>query len=271
MPIPYNQPSSLLSIKNLDTTNFNNVSTTTVTSQLQQNQPPLGSQFKSYELNKATNYYTLDPFQYSITKFKYNLPGSPSNPLDGLNKISVGKNDFQNDPGLIYKDVDFERLLPAYTSTKKSVNDFPAQSYHRFEANEGYFNPNESLDNRDLWYYGADDIARRNGLGGAASNVQEIKHIIFPEPQRGGLNSRNLSKYSWVNTTVKPNESWESQNLQPVNNDTNCQFFNYNNGYSKEPHTDVNKAYTFDSDYCRSIGINAPTSGSMPFLPKNVQ
>ncbi len=42
--------------------------------QLNPNQPPLGTQFKSYELNKAINYYLLDPFQYSITKFNYANP-----------------------------------------------------------------------------------------------------------------------------------------------------------------------------------------------------
>ena len=35
--------------------------------EVEENQPPLGTKFKSYELNKAVNYYTLDPFQYSIT------------------------------------------------------------------------------------------------------------------------------------------------------------------------------------------------------------
>ena len=43
-----------------------------VEEQLVPNQPPLGTQFKSYELTAASNYWTLDPFQYSITKFKYN-------------------------------------------------------------------------------------------------------------------------------------------------------------------------------------------------------
>ena len=275
MAIPYNQTSNLLEPRMLDSSSFSspNVSKKSVQSQLQPDQQPLGSQFKSYELNKATNFWTLDPFQYSITKFKYNVPGASTNPADGLNKIVVGKNDFQNDPGLVYRDVNFEKLLPAYTATKKSVNDFPAQSYHRFEANNGYFNPNESVDNHDLWYYGADAIARRNdNLAGPALNVQEVKHIIFPEPQRGGLDSRNVSKYSWVNTNVKEmNGSWESANAKSINNNTNCQFFNYNNGYTQEPHADFNKVYSFDSDYCRDIGISAPYNGSMPYDPKKVQ
>ena len=276
MAIPYNQPSSLLNVKQLNSSSFDspNISKRTgneVKEQLQSNQQPLGTKFKSYELNKAGNYWTLDPFQYSITKFKYNMPDAISNPSDGLNKITVGKNDFQNDPGLVYNGVDFERLLPAYTSTKKSVNDFPAQSYHRFEANDGYFNPNESTDNRDLWYYGADNISRQTGIeAGAALNVQEVKHIIFPEPQRGGLDSRNLSKYSWTPPS-KSNlgESWESANNNLGNGD--CEFFNYNNGYSTEPHTDFDKVYSFDSGYCRNIGISAPHNGSMPYDPKIVQ
>jgi hypothetical protein len=243
--------------------NYNNG---TVADQLEQNQPPLGSQFKSYELNQATNYYLLDPFQYSITKFDYNFP-------DGRKNKSEEFTDFKNDPGLIYKDVDFERLLSLYTSTKKSVNDFPAQSYHRFEANDGYFNPKESVDNTDLWYYGSDRVAKKNGIGiaGPPLNVQEIKHIVFPEPQRGGTNSRQLTKYSWSNTTPKQSVSWESKNSKPVNNNQNCEFFNYNTRYTvdknKEPY---NKVYSFDSEYCRSIGINDQYNGSMPFNPRSV-
>ena len=272
MAIPYNQESPLLKIKPIDNNSFSspNVSKRTgneVKNELQQNQQPLGSQFRSYELNKASNFYTLDPYQYSITKFNFNTPG------DGLNKVSAGKNDFQNDPGLVYKDVDFERLLPAYTATKKSVNDFPAQSYHRFQANEGYFNPNESKDNHDLWYYGADDIARRNNdIAGPALNVQEVKHIVFPEPQRGGLDTRNLSKYSWTPVDQKQfNGSWESENSKPVDTSKLCEFFNYNSGYTTPRNTDFNKAYSFDSDYCRNIQIADLYSGSMPFASKSVQ
>jgi hypothetical protein len=268
----YNDEPQLLSIKQLDSSLFNspNVSKPNgnqVKQQLQQNQQPLGSQFRSYELNKASNYWTLDPFQYSITRFDFNTPS------DGLNKVRAGKNDFENDPGLVYKDVDFEQLLPAYTSTKRSVNDFPAQSYHRFQANEGYFNPNESNDNHDLWYYGADEIAKRNNqVAGAALNVQEVKHIIFPEPQRGGLDSRNLAKYSWTSTPpARDNESWGSQNKQPVDNSINCDFFNYNSGYKIPAHTDVDKVYQFDSDYCRNIAIASPNNGSMPYNPENVK
>jgi len=279
----------LPNVKKLDITyNSPNVSKTNVKEHLVENQAPLGSQFNSYLLNTASNYWTLDPFQYSITKFKYsgieNEPGAitenmaPVRPLEGLNKVSIVQADLQNDPGLIYNGVNFEKLLPAYTSTKKSVNDFPAQSYHRFEANNGYFNPNESLDNRDLWYYGADQIAHRNeaGVAGAPLNVQEVNHIVFPEAQRGGLNSKNLAKYSW--TSVENREfnnpvSWEGKNMTPVtpeviNND--CEFFNYNKGYSGDKNNDFNKVYSFDSNYCRDIGISSKYNGSMPFNPENV-
>jgi hypothetical protein len=215
-----------------------------VSEQIDENQPPLGSQFKSYELTQAVNYYTLDPFQYNITKFDYN---SQTNP--------------KNNTGLIYKDVDFEKLLPAFTATKKSVNDFPAQSYHRFQANEGYFNPKESTDNSDLWYYGSSNNARTNGIGiaGAALNLQEPKHIIFPEAQRGGTDSRNLTKYSWSNFT-QPSDI-------KTNNENNCQFFNYNTGYTTTKQPSV---YRFDSGYCRNIGISGPYEGSMPFNPDKI-
>jgi hypothetical protein len=234
-----------------------------VAEQLVPNQPPLGTQFKSYELTKAINYYVLDPFQYSITKFDYNLPGFD----DVSSCVKVDQKDFKNDPGLVYKDVNFEKLLPAYTSTLKSVNDFPAQSYHRFEANDGYFNPNEANDNTDLWYYGAARNEMQNYLGGAPLNVQEVNHIIFSEPQRGGTNTKNLAKYSWVNTP-KPNQfdSWESKNQKSINNNKNCEFFNYNNHYTNNYSVSENKVYSFDSEYCRKIGISSPDSGSMPFV-----
>jgi hypothetical protein len=217
---------------------------------LSEDQPPLGTQFKSYELNQASNYYTLDPFQYSITKFNYSFPAKPKS-------SSSSFNEFKNDPGLIYRDVDFEKLLSSFTATKKSVNDFPAQSYHRFLANDGYFNPKEST-SKDLWYYGADKNAQENGIAGATLNLQETNHIIFPEAQRGGTDTKNLTKYSWSNYTPVVSEAWDAPIM--VNNDANCQFFNYNSGYLIEK-----SPYQFDSNYCRNIGISSPYSGSMPF------
>jgi hypothetical protein len=248
----------------LNESNFNspNIIKRSVAEELKPNQQPLGTQFRSYELTAASNYWTLDPFQYSITKFKYNLP------IDNESGSS-GITDFKNDPGLIYKNVDFDKLLPAYTSTKKSVNDFSAQSYHRFTANEGYFNPYESINNQDLWYYLADSKSNGSGVGGPPLNVQEINHIIFPEPQRGGLNSKSVSKYSSSNIIHRGDKvSWGSQNFTPVNNDKNCAFFSYNSGYNSPRNTDFNKVYTFDSDYCKSIGISSKYEGSMPFNPK---
>ena len=236
---------------------------------LSQDQQPLGAKFKSYELNGAINYYLLDPFQYSITKFDYNLPdGQQSNQDSGINQ-----NDLKNDPGLIYRDVNFDTLLPAFTATKKSVNDFPAQSYHRFLANDGYFNPQESTNNTDLWNYGADQIMQSNNLvGGAPLNVQEVRHIIFPEPQRGGTDTKNLAKYSWVSKLPKRDtSSWEAINYTPVDNSQNCEFFNYNNGYTtstdsfKIQNDSFNKVYSFDSNYVRGIGISPPDEGSMPY------
>ena len=256
-----------------------------VEQQLVPNQQPLGTQFKSYELNKAVNYYLLDPFQYAITKFDYAdpdvVPGAISqktqNVSGGSNCATFGQRDYKNDPGLVYKDVNFELLLPAYTATKKSVNDFPAQSYHRFLANDGYFNPMESIDNSDLWYYGADKVFDKSGFSGAGLNVQEVNHIIFPESQRGGLNSANLAKYSSTNdysstlssgqpiSNVNNKSSWELMNEHPINNNNNCKFFNYNNTYVNGSNVPFNKVYSFDSNYTRYIGISSPTSGSMPF------
>ncbi len=232
--------------------NYNgpNLTRSTVKEELSQNQQPLGTQFKSYNLNQAINYYTLDPYQYNITKFDYNMPGKQV------------KYSNKNQPGLIYKGVDFETLLPNYTQTKRSVNDFRAQDYHRFLANEGYFNPKESIDNRDLWYYGAEKISRENGIAGAALNVQETRHIIFPEAQRGGLNTQSLVKYSWSNYTPVMSGAYGQQ----VNNNTDCRVFNFNSGYIPS----ANKVYEFDSNYCRNIGISDAYSGSMPFNPVKI-
>lgn len=245
-------------------TNTQNFPPKNVSSTLQREQRPLGTNFPSYELNGAINYYLLDPFQYSITKYNYFLPnGQPTNE----NRQSFKQEDFKNDPGLVYPQTDLEVLLPAFTAVKKSVNDFPAQDYHRFLANEGYFNPREGTDNTDLWYYGA------GKTGGAALNVQEVNHIIFPEAQRGGTDTKNLAKYSWTSAVPKKDTtSWEAINYRPVDNTQNCSFFNYNNGYTTSSDSFKNqynksfdKVYRFDSNYTRSIGISAPSSGSMPF------
>ena len=240
-----------------------------VRQQLKSDQQPLGTQFKSYELTEASNYWTLDPFQYSITKFHYNLPIGESNIRKGGVGGYTGK--FDNDPGLIYKGIDFEKLLPSFTSEKKSVNDFRAMDYHRFLANEGYFNPTESINNSDLWYYGASDTFKNIGIAGAQLNKQEVNHIIFSEPQRGGTNTKTLARYSWSPTVDKltpgePALSWGEQNILPVDNNKNCEFFNWN---SKITPPSFNKAYSFDSNYVRRIGTSGPDSGSMPFTKNN--
>jgi hypothetical protein len=205
----------------------------------------IGTQFKSHELTKAQTLYTLDPYQYSVTKFNYSL--TP-------NGEEILKNKNNKIDGLRYKDADFNKLLPVYTSTKRSVNDFSAQSYHRFNANDGYFNPTPG---KDLWYYGAEAFL------GPSLNVQDPQKIIFPEPQRGGLNSRQVTRYSTVSSVPAKNTgTWESENSQKVNNEINCQFFNYNSNLQ----VPFDKVYSFDSIYCRAINIAGPESGSMPFF-----
>jgi hypothetical protein len=249
-----------------ESSDFNDFKPLTTTS-YDFNQDPLGSQFNSYELNSAVNHYLLDPYQYSITKFKYANPNVVPGAIEEENLAPINTTSDPN--GLKYKGINFEELLPAYTASKKSENSYRTADYHRFMANNGFFNPKESLDNSDLWYYGADKISERNfGISGPTLNVQELNHIIFPEPQRGGLNSANLAKYSWENTPEFVDKtSWQAQNSPGINNDENCQFFNYNNSYTlpvaKE--TPFDKVYSFDSNYTRSIGISSPSSGSMPF------
>jgi hypothetical protein len=265
--LAYDAPHMPFSLPQGNIYNSPNMQKGTVAEELSEDQQPLGAQFKSYQLNQAVNYYLLNPFQYSITKFDYNVPGKK--PME-----VIEPENYKNDPGLIYRNVNFEKLLPAFTATKKSVNDFPAQSYHRFLANDGYFNPNESVDNSDLWYYGANNNARTNGFGiaGAALNVQDPNHIIFPEPQRGGTDTRNLTKYSWSNFKEERVGSWESEGgVRDVNNDINCQNFNYNNTYTTDRNAlPFNRVYNFDSDYCRNIGISGPYEGSMPYFPAKI-
>jgi hypothetical protein len=255
-PVAYDAPHMPFSLPTGNMYNSPNMQQGSVSQTLSENQQPLGTQFKSYNLNQAVNYYTLDPFQYNITKFDYALP-------DGKKTENKEQYQFKNNPGLVYKGVNFEELLPAYTQAKRSVNDFRAQDYHRFLANEGYFNPKESVDNSDLWYYGADKNSRQNGLGiaGAALNVQEVNRIIFPEAQRGGTNSKNLAKYSWSN--YKPVMS-QAYGQQARTGD--CKVFDFNSNYVSP----ADKVYQFDSEYCRNIGISGPYEGSMPFNPVKI-
>jgi hypothetical protein len=81
-----------------------------------------------------------------------------------------------------------------------------------------------------------------------------------------------LSKYSTTNYIQPKGDSWESKNLINISNDTNCRFFDYNSGYimdrTKQPFENV---YSFDSNYCRSIGISGPYEGSMPFNGNVIQ
>jgi len=230
---------------------------------LEENQQPLGTLFKSYELTSAINHYTLDPFQYNITKFDYYLPnGNPT------------ADNQTNNSALKYRGVDYDTLLPTFTAVKKSANDVTAMDYHRFLANDGYFNVKEGTDNKDLWFYGADQISQRNNLvGGAPLNVQEYQHIIFPEAQRGGTNTQNLAKYSWTSKLPqRDTTSWEAINYTPIDNSQNCEFFNYNRGYTTSSDSFKNqfnnsfeKVYSFDSNYVRNIGISPPDQGSMPY------
>jgi hypothetical protein len=44
--------------------NTQNFPPASVQNTLKEDQQPLGTQFRSYELNSAVNYYLLDPFQY---------------------------------------------------------------------------------------------------------------------------------------------------------------------------------------------------------------
>jgi hypothetical protein len=55
-----------------------------------------------------------------------------------------------------------------------------------------------------------------------------------------------------------------------INNNQNCEFFNYNNHYTSNYVVPENKVYSFDSNYCRNIGISGPYEGSMPFNPTKI-
>lgn len=194
---------------------------------------PLGMKYynNSTHITEAINDYLLSPYQYSITRFDFD--GNNKHIIDnGLKYNTNGTN------GLNY-------LRATNTKVNRSENDFSAQSYDRFESDDGEFNPLQTtLNNKDLWNNGANLIKRDFGLGGADLTPQVTEHIIFPEVQRGGLNSTSLAKYSWNN--------------ELINNDENCKFFDYKYSNSR-------KVVFHDSDYVRKIGISRPDSGSMPF------
>lgn len=136
---------------------------------------PLGTVFKNYENNKSINYWLLDPIQYPLnTQYNYNISEDFS--MESLNGS-----------------IKLDDLVPLYTTQRKSANDFTSDSYKRFLANDGYFNPNDSS---DLWFNGAED---KPYGGGASLNVQEVIHIVFPEPQRGGINTKYNDKNIYRN------------------------------------------------------------------------
>jgi len=168
--------------------------------------------FNKFTLGEAPVNWILDPVQYQIKPINYK---------------SVTNDTFEHTG------------ISEYTKTKKSVNDIRAQDYHRFQANEGFFNPKQS---KDLWYY--------DSKGGPALNVQEYQHIILPESQRGGLNTSQLVKHSW-------------------NEPGRCQQFNYNtrNNYIPGPglQDSIGNIYQFDSNYLRSIKTISQREGSMPY------
>ncbi len=207
----------------------------------------LGTRFPDHELTRAVGTYVLDPYQYSITKFEW----------------SSGHQQPEKD-GLVYRGVNFEKLLPEYDLDRRSAKDYRAQDYHRFLSNDGFFKPDENEYSNTLWYNGANRLAQQNGYAGAGLNVQEERHIIFPEASRGGVDTKNLAKYSWSNVQPNQSGSWEYSNspAMGVNNESNCEFFSWNkNTYSD----DYSKIYSFDSNYLRNIGIIRPETGTMPY------
>lgn len=180
------------------------------------------SNFNKYSLGESPVHWILDPVQFQVKPINY-------------------------DKGTDSDNYRFEHTgISEYTKVKKSVNDLRAQDYHRFQANEGFFNPREGTDNTDLWYY--------NSTGGPALNVQEYRHIILPEAQRGGMNTAQMVKHSW-------------------NDPGRCEQFNYNtrNNYKPGPGLpdSINNVYQFDSNYLRSIKTMNTREGSMPY-PDNV-
>jgi len=162
------------------------------------NNNPLGTQFNSYELNTAINYYLLSPYQYSLNKPLYFTQTGTA--LDGVTY------------GMQYSSTYYDVLLPTDTGAKKSVNDYPSQSYNRFQSGDGEF----STTNDKLWY-------KEGSInGGVGLNPQETEHIILTENNRGGLNTSQFIKYSL--------------------DETNCKSIYYNN---RTPFDDVNKFINF--------------------------
>ena len=125
-------------------------------------------------------------------------------------------------------------MIPYYTRTTKSANDFSGESFGRFESGKGFFNPGQTSMNSagELW---------------APLDVQQPRRIIQSESQRGGLHTQQMIKESW--------------------NTPHCRDFNWNSKYSSgDPR--FNQVYKYDSDYCREIGISSQHQGSMPYPPR---
>lgn len=120
-------------------------------------------------------------------------------------------------------------LLPVYSRTLRSANDFSGLSFGRFESGDGYFVPGQTTLTSQVW---------------AKTDVQQPRHVILPEAQRGGLHSRQLVKESW--------------------NTPNCRDFSFNARYGLGPRS-FNDVYKYNSDYCRGIGISSEQQGSMPY------
>jgi len=122
-------------------------------------------------------------------------------------------------------------LLPVYSRVSKSANDFSGLSFGRFQSGDGYFSSDQNSTNSQnrIW---------------ATTDVQQPRHIIQAESQRGGLHSSQLVKESW--------------------NTPNCTDFSFNSRYMLGDR-EMNEVYKYNSNYCRNIGISSEQQGSMPY------
>ena len=130
----------------------------------------------------AVNDYIQNPIRNPNIQIMSNDEKAPWPSTKGKNSITQlspqQKKDNERWPLSKYLDTG-KSLLPVYSRTSRSANDFSGLSFGRFQQDGGFFNPDGIP---QVW---------------APTDVQQVRHIIQAESQRGGLHSRQMVKESW--------------------------------------------------------------------------
>ena len=199
----------------------------------------MSNNYVQWQVNPgAVNDYVQDPIRNPYVNTLTNLDTLPYPATKGTPQPPTELSAEQDESNVrwpLQKFLDTgNTMLPYYTRTLRSANDFSGESFGRFESGDGFFNPQQTSQNASdrLW---------------APLDVQQTRRIIQSESQRGGLHTQQMIKESW--------------------NTPHCGDFQWNSKYSRgDPK--FNQVYKYDSNFCRSIGISSQQQGSMPFPPQ---